>query len=136
MGIEAFLLSSSLEGVLAQRLVRRICSQCRVKAEVPPAISEKIESMSGEKPTGQYYCGQGCEECRGLGYRGRIGIFELLAVTPELQELILHKTSNAALKAAARKSMITMHQDALRKASDGMTTLEEIIRVSSGDVWE
>jgi type IV pilus assembly protein PilB len=136
MGIEAFLLSSSLEGVLAQRLLRRICPQCRVEEEVPEAIREKIESMSGEKLNGPFYHGQGCEECRGLGYRGRIGIFELLAITPELQELILHKNSNATLKAAARKTMITMHQDALRKASEGMTTLDEIIRVSSGDVWE
>jgi type IV pilus assembly protein PilB len=136
MGIEAFLLSSSLEGVLAQRLVRRICPQCRVEADVAPALSEKIESMSGERLTGRFYRGQGCEECRGTGYRGRVGIFELLALTPELQELILHKSSNAMLKAAARKSMTTMHEDALRKASEGMTTLEEIIRVSSGDVWE
>jgi type II secretory ATPase GspE/PulE/Tfp pilus assembly ATPase PilB-like protein len=136
MGIEAFLLSSSLEGVLAQRLLRRICTQCRVEEEVPAAIREKMESMNGEKLTGRFYRGAGCEECRGVGYRGRIGIFELLAITPEMQELILHKNSNATLKAAARKSMITMHQDALRKASQGMTTLEEIIRVSSGDVWE
>jgi type IV pilus assembly protein PilB len=136
MGIEAFLLSSSLEGVLAQRLVRRICPQCRVEAEVAPAIGEKIESMSGERLLGKFYRGEGCEECRGTGYRGRVGIFELLAITPELQELILHKSSNATLKAAARKTMTTMHQDALRKASDRMTTLEEIIRVSSGDVWE
>jgi type II secretory ATPase GspE/PulE/Tfp pilus assembly ATPase PilB-like protein len=92
--------------------------------------------MNGEKLAGRFYRGAGCEECRGIGYRGRIGIFELLAITPELQELILHKNSNATLKAAARKTMITMHQDALRKASQGMTTLEEIIRVSSGDVWE
>jgi len=136
MGIEAFLLSSSLEGVLAQRLLRRICPQCRVEAEVTPAMREKIESMSGEKLKGRFYRGQGCEECRDTGYRGRIGIFEVLAITPELQELILHKSSNAALKAAARKTMTTMHQDALRKASESMTTLEEIIRVSSGDVWE
>jgi type IV pilus assembly protein PilB len=136
MGIEAFLLSSSLEGVLAQRLVRRICPQCRVEAKVEPALREKIESMSGEKLTERFYRGQGCEECRGSGYRGRIGIFELLAVTPDLQELILHKSSNATLKAAARKTMTTMHEDALRKAAEGMTTLEEIVRVSSGDVWE
>jgi type II secretory ATPase GspE/PulE/Tfp pilus assembly ATPase PilB-like protein len=136
MGIEAFLLSSSLEGVLAQRLVRRICPKCRAEVEIAPALREKIESMSGEKLTGKFYGGRGCEECRGAGYRGRIGIFELLAITPDLQELILHKSSNATLKAAARKNMTTMHEDALRKASEGVTTLEEIVRVSSGDVWE
>jgi hypothetical protein len=73
--------------------------------------------MSGEKLTGRFIAGKGCEECRGTGYRGRIGIFELLAITPDLQELILHKSSNATLKAAARKTMTTMHEDALRKAS-------------------
>jgi type II secretory ATPase GspE/PulE/Tfp pilus assembly ATPase PilB-like protein len=92
--------------------------------------------MSGESLTGKFYGGRGCEECRGTGYRGRIGMFELLAITPDLQELILRKSSNAKLKAAARKNMTTMHQDALRKASEGVTTLEEIVRVSSGDVWE
>jgi len=136
MGIEAFLLSSSLEGVLAQRLVRRICPQCRAETEIAPALREKIESMSGEKLTGPFYAGQGCEECRGAGYRGRIGIFELLAITPDLQELILHKSSNATLKTAARKTMTTMHEDALLKAAEGRTTLEEIVRVSSGDAWE
>jgi type II secretory ATPase GspE/PulE/Tfp pilus assembly ATPase PilB-like protein len=136
MGIEAFLLSSSLEGVLAQRLVRRICPHCRAETEIAPALRDKIESMSGEKLTGPFYAGKGCEECRGNGYRGRVGIFELLAITPDLQELILHKSSNATLKAAARKNMTTMHEDALRKAAEGRTTLEEIVRVSSGDVWE
>jgi len=136
MGIEAFLVSSSLEGVLAQRLVRRVCPVCRVETEIAPALFEKIETMSGEKLSGKFYIGKGCDECRGAGYRGRIGIFELLAITPELQELILHKSSNATLKAAARKTMTTMHEDALHKASLGMTTLEEIVRVSSGDVGE
>ena len=136
MGIEAFLISSSLEGVLAQRLVRKICTHCRVETEVAPATREKIEAMSGDVTRGPYYKGRGCEECREIGYRGRVGIFELLAIGAEMQELILHKRSNAELKSLARKSMITMHQDALNKAAAGLTTLEEIIRVSSGDSWE
>ncbi|HUD83101.1 MAG TPA: GspE/PulE family protein [Candidatus Saccharimonadales bacterium] len=136
MGIEAFLISSSLEGVLAQRLVRRICAHCRVETDTAPATREKIESMSGDVTKGPFYRGRGCEECRETGYRGRVGIFELLAIGPELQELILHKRSNAELKAIARKTMISMHQDALQKAVAGLTTLEEIIRVSSGDIWE
>src|ERR1700733_12692130 len=98
MGVEAFLIASSLEGVLAQRLVRKICPQCRAEAEVAPATLEKIEAMSGNAAKGPFYRGQGCEECRGTGYRGRVGIFELLAITPDLQELILHKSSNATLK--------------------------------------
>jgi type IV pilus assembly protein PilB len=136
MGVEAFLISSALEGVLAQRLVRRICPVCRAEYPVTPAIRAQLESLGNRKIEGTFYRGKGCEECRGTGYRGRIGIFELLPITTELRELILQKRSNAELKAAAQKTMITMHQDALQKAAAGMTTLEEILRVSSGDLLE
>ena len=70
------------------------------------------------------------------GYRGRIGIFELLPINPELRELILQRRSSAEIKAAALKTMMTMHADALQKAAEGITTLEEILRVSSGDSLE
>jgi type II secretory ATPase GspE/PulE/Tfp pilus assembly ATPase PilB-like protein len=134
MGIEAFLLASSLEGVLAQRLVRQICPGCRTELPVAPAAREKIEAISGRPIEGVFQGGRGCEECRGTGYRGRTGIFELLSLTPELKEMILQKRSNAELKTAAQKNMLTMHQDALQKAAAGITTLEEILRVSSGDL--
>lgn len=136
MGVEAFLISSALEGVLAQRLVRKICADCRVPAPPNPSVRAQIESLSGRPVEGVFYQGKGCDECRRAGYRGRIGIFELLAVSPELQELILQRRSSAELKAAARKTMMTMHQDALQKAAAGITSLEEIIRVSSGDSLE
>jgi len=136
MGVEAFLISSALEGVLAQRLVRRICPSCRTETEVTPTIRDQIEALGHRKIEGVFYRGKGCEECRGIGYRGRVGIFELLPVTTELRELILQKRSNAELKATAQKTMITMHQDALQKAAAGVTTLEEILRVSSGDLLE
>ena len=136
MGVEAFLISSSLEGVLAQRLVRRLCASCKAEAPVAPAIRERVETLGGRRVTGTFFHGTGCEECRGTGYRGRVGIFELLAIGTELRELILTKRSNAELKATAQKTMMTMHQDALQKASDGITSLEEILRVSSGDLLE
>jgi general secretion pathway protein E len=136
MGVEAFLISSSLEGVLAQRLVRRLCPDCRVESPVPPTVREKMEAMGGRPLAGPFYTGKGCDECRDTGYRGRIGIFELLAISPELRELILQKRSSAELKNAAQKTMMTMHQDALQKAADGVTSLEEILRVSSGDLLE
>jgi type II secretory ATPase GspE/PulE/Tfp pilus assembly ATPase PilB-like protein len=136
MGVEAFLISSSLEGVLAQRLVRRICPQCRVEFQVSPAVRGRLEALGAQRIEGVFYHGNGCEECRDTGYRGRIGIFELLPITPELRELILQKRSNAELRTAAQKTMITMHQDALQKAADGVTSLEEILRVSSGDLLE
>lgn len=136
MGVEPFLISSSLEGVLAQRLVRRICAHCRVESSVAAIMHDKLEALGARRLEGPYYVGKGCEECRGTGYRGRIGIFELLPINPELRELILQKRSNAELKNAAQKTMITMHQDALQKAAEGVTSLEEILRVSSGDLLE
>ena len=136
MGIEAFLISSSLEGVLAQRLVRRICGACKREQSPDAAAREKLRSTGGQKLEGSYYYGAGCEECRGTGYRGRVGIFELLAIDPELRDMIVQKRSNADLKAHARARMITMHQDAMRKAAAGVTTLEEIIRVTSAEALE
>ena len=136
MGIEAFLLASSLEGVLAQRLVRKICASCRHESLIAPAVREKIEAISEQKIEGAFYTGRGCEACRGTGYRGRTGIFELLSLTPELKEMVLQKRSNAELKAAARGGMMNMHQDALQKAAEGITSIEEILRVSSGDLKE
>ena len=136
MGVEAFLISSSLEGVLAQRLVRRICTQCKGQHPVSAAVRDRMETLGGRRVEGVFYHGTGCEECRGTGYRGRIGIFELLAINTDMKELILQKRSNAELKATAQKSMVTMHQDALQKAAAGVTSLEEILRVSSGDLLE
>jgi type II secretory ATPase GspE/PulE/Tfp pilus assembly ATPase PilB-like protein len=136
MGVEAFLISSSLEGVLAQRLVRRLCPRCKTETPVSPAILDRISILGGRPVEGVFYHGAGCEECRGTGYRGRIGIFELLAIGPEMRDLILQKRSNAELKVAAQKTMMTMHQDALQKAAAGTTSLEEILRVSSGDLLE
>jgi type II secretory ATPase GspE/PulE/Tfp pilus assembly ATPase PilB-like protein len=136
MGVEPFLISSSLEGVLGQRLVRRICPHCRTESSVEPALRDQLEAISGRKIEGAVFRGTGCDECRGTGYHGRTGIFELLPVTNELRELILQRRSNAELKSTAQKSMVTMHQDALQKAAAGLTTLEEILRVSSGDLLE
>ena len=101
--------------------------------QYPPGMREKFPTL----PTHQkLYHGTGCEECRGTGYRGRIGIFELLAMTAELRELILHRRSSAEIKALAQGSMITLQQDAIQKAADGVTTLDEIVRVTSGDGFE
>jgi len=136
MGIEPFLIASSLEGVLAQRLVRKICPLCRMESHVTPALREKLAALGGHPLEGVFFTGGGCEECRHTGYRGRVGIFELLALTPELKEMVLQKHSNAELKATAQRGMTTMHQDALQKAAGGITSLEEILRVSSGDLQE
>jgi type II secretory ATPase GspE/PulE/Tfp pilus assembly ATPase PilB-like protein len=136
MGVEAFLIASSLEGVLAQRLVRLICPVCKVEMPITPVLRDQVEAMGGRRIDGAFYKGAGCENCRGTGCRGRIGIFELLSLTPELKEMILQKRSNAELKTVAQRTMLTMHQDALIKAAAGIISLEEIMRVSSGDLQE
>jgi type II secretory ATPase GspE/PulE/Tfp pilus assembly ATPase PilB-like protein len=136
MGVEAFLISSSLEGVLAQRLVRKICPHCKEATPVPKAVSDKLHAMGAKRVEGVFYWGRGCDDCRNTGYRGRVGIFELLAIGAELRELILQKRSNAELKSVAQRTMMTMHEDAMLKASQGLTSLEEIVRVSSGDLLE
>jgi type II secretory ATPase GspE/PulE/Tfp pilus assembly ATPase PilB-like protein len=136
MGVEAFLISSSLEGVLAQRLVRRICTECKVESRVSAAVRDRLAALGAPLSQDTFYAGEGCAECRGTGYRGRTGIFELLAVDAEIRESILQKRSSAKLKSIARKHMMTMHEDAMQKAAVGVTSLEEILRVSSGDLLE
>lgn len=136
MGIEAFLISSSLEGVLAQRLVRRICPNCSAEWPIPASMRNKLAAFGARDIQGKFHHGTGCEECRETGYRGRIGIFELLTLNSEIRELILQRRSSAEIKVAAMKTMVTMHQDAFNKAAAGVTTLEEIVRVASGDVAE
>jgi type IV pilus assembly protein PilB len=136
MGVEAFLISSSLEGVLAQRLVRKICPHCRAEKPVAPSVIEKLGALGAGTVEGRFHQGAGCEECRGTGYLGRIGIFELLSIGAELREMILQRRSSAQIKSAAQRNMTTLFQDALQKAGAGVTSLEEVLRVVSGDIME
>ncbi len=133
MGVEAFLISSSLAGVLAQRLVRRLCPACSVEWALTPALRERLAAFGAKDLTGPFFHAPGCEECRGTGYRGRVGVFELLTVTPDLRELILQRRSSAAIKDAAQANIVTMQEDALRKTREGVTSAEEVLRVCSGD---
>ncbi len=136
MGVEAFLISSSLEGVLAQRLVRRTCLDCRTEWSVPTTVSDRLRALGADGLPARLFHGAGCEECRGTGYRGRIGVFELLPINAELRELVLQRRSSAEIKSTVRRSMMTMFQDALQKAVQGLTTVEEVLRVVSGDATE
>jgi len=131
MGIEPFLVASSVVGVLAQRLVRTICSHCREKY-VP--TSEWIEEMGlGDSLTrdAEVYRGRGCEQCMQIGYRGRTGIYELLVVDDAVRDLVMKKSDSAAIKAAAvRRGMIPLREAGIAKALAGSTSLEEIMRVT------
>ena len=127
MGVEPFLVSSSVEGILAQRLVRRVCPDCAQPFRPDPA----------DLPTGFAFDesdhprkGAGCRNCRNTGYRGRIGIYELLQITDELRELIMHRKNAHEIAAAAVRSghLSTLTEDGLAKARTGLTTVEEVVR--------
>jgi len=132
MGVEPFLVSSAISGVLAQRLVRKICAQCR--EPYTPDPSELPSDFKIEKGT-QIYRGAGCRDCRGSGYRGRLGIYELLSIDDEIREMIVtRKSAGDILEVARRKGIELMREDGWSKVMDGTTTVEEITRVTKVDV--
>jgi general secretion pathway protein E len=129
MGIEPFLVASSLTIVLAQRLVRTICPHCKVSYK-----TSGIEQSYFSKPPDFLYRGTGCEECKGKGYYGRSGIFELLTIDNEIRPMITDKIDSQSIKNhAISKGMKTLRQDGIEKARGGVTTLEEVLRVTQKD---
>src|SRR5262245_34636327 len=130
MGAEPYLLSSVLEGVVAQRLVRRICARCRVPHE--PAVADLL--ALGVRDTGgaRLYRGAGCEGCRGTGYRGRTAIYELLQVTEDIRGHILRRASAGEIRrhAMEKRELTTLREDGWAKAASGVTTVEELLRVT------
>jgi type IV pilus assembly protein PilB len=129
MGIEPFLIASSVIGVLAQRLVRMICPDCK-EAYTPPVEAFRRLNLAMDTDSVTFYRGRGCEKCRGTGYKGRIAIFELMAVNDHIRELILKRAPSHALRQEALEAgMVTLRQDAMQKILEGTTTMEEALRV-------
>jgi len=132
MGIEPYLVASSLETVLAQRLVRLICPACR--EPFAPADAEAVRAELGEDAPEILYHGRGCRQCQGTGYRGRTGIFEVMPITEPLRAMILERASAGEIrKAAARGGMRSLREDGWRLVRDGRTTLEEVLRVTKDE---
>lgn len=143
MEIEQFLLSASMNIVIAQRLVRRICEKCKVPQELPPPVIEDFKAeLSQLKPdvlgkidlTGMWsaFKGQGCDACERTGYKGRLGIFEVFVVSPAIQELVVTKAPQSAIVAQAQaEGMVSMRQDGIIKVLNGETSYEEVVRVTS-----
>lgn len=131
MGAEGFLLASTLNAVIAQRLVRKICSSCVTRYTPEESIRRKLSKELGVDLEHQkFYKGRGCSQCNYKGYTGRIGIYEVLSVSEKVRSLITQKaTSDEIQKAAISEGMTTMLQDGLDKVSSGLTTIEEVIRV-------
>ncbi len=129
MGIEAFNVASAVNLVVAQRLVRRICKDCKAPATYRPeelkALGTELERM---RKIG-FFKGTGCESCGGLGYRGRAGLYEVMALSPELRRMILRGASVAELRdQAVAEGMLTLRMDGLKKIEKGVTTLEEVVK--------
>ncbi len=128
MGIEGFLVSSSIMGVLAQRLVRVICRACKAPYTPQQSIVDKIESLPDNFTA---YRGTGCEECRGTGYRGRTGIFELMILDGEMRSLIIERANADIIRQkAVEKGMQVLRDSGWEKVKEGVTTIEEVLRVS------
>ncbi len=142
MGIEPFLIASSLNVAVGQRLVRRICSYCRREVELSAGAREIVMRELREIPADQkadldikngikFFEGKGCKECKQSGFSGRIGIYEVLSMTPELEQSMSSKITEAEIaKEAKRQGMVTMMQDGIMKALKGITTIEEVLRVT------
>jgi type IV pilus assembly protein PilB len=129
MGIEPFLVASSLNLVCAQRLVRRVCVNCKVEDEVPPPAMEQVGFSREDAQSVKPKKGTGCDKCNKTGYKGRVGLYEVMEITDELRELILVGASALEIRRKAiEEGMITLRGSGLRKIKDGVTTLEEVLR--------
>ncbi len=134
MGIEPFLASSSILGFMAQRLVRRVCPRCREPVEIDAEALRELGVSEEDAAGGEFVVGRGCEYCRYTGYRGRIAICEILAVTEPIRRLMLERASaNAIKQEACRLGMRTMRQDGWGKVKRGITTVEEVLRATAED---
>jgi len=135
MGIEPYLVASSLETVIAQRLVRLICPHCRER--LTPAEVRPIAERFGQSLPDALYKGRGCQRCQGKGYLGRLGIFEIMIVTDEIRSLILQNVSARDLrKVAAQQGMLSLREDGFRHLAQGRTTVEEVLRVTTDERFE
>ena len=135
IGVQPFLVASSLRAIMAQRLVRRICSKCETPAELSESEMRALWIEPGQLRDAQVMHGKGCEQCRGTGYKGRMGIFEIFILDDEVRHMINKRSSTLNLRQRARAlGMRTLREDGARKVLAGLTTAEEVISITIGDV--
>ncbi len=130
IGVPQYIIASSLNGIVAQRLVRKVCPRCTEEHTPTPEVLSKLNLPTDRKDY-QFYHGKGCNYCGGSGYRGRIGIYEMLPLTPEIQEMLNQSVPGEAeiRNKAIQQGMRTLAEDGLAKAREGLTTPEELIRI-------
>ena len=134
MGIEPFLVSSSVNLVLAQRLVRRICSGCKQPFKLPVEVLHELQIDAEEYQDFEFRTGGGCVDCSNTGYRGRQGVYEVMAMSPALREMILDRASASEIKRVAiSEGMLTLRRDAIEKLKRGITSAEEVLKETASD---
>jgi type IV pilus assembly protein PilB len=132
LGVAPYLVSASLRGILAQRLVRKICTNCKTEYEPPPSIRKLVEGDHGE--VNKFYRGVGCKKCRNTGYAGRIAVHELFVPDDEVMEMINDHVSTKKLRSKAlEKGMIPLYADGIEKVRAGIVSVEEILRSAATD---
>ena len=134
MGVAPFLVSSSVNCIVAQRLLRKVCVNCREPVDAHEELLKELQIQASDVAGKQLYRAKGCNECHGTGYRGRTGVYEVFALTSRLRKMVLDRNSTAELKAAAiEEGMLTLRRDALRKMLLGDTSPEEVLRETATD---
>jgi type IV pilus assembly protein PilB len=129
MGVEPFLITATLEGILAQRLVRKICVNCREEFTPSAEMLMELGLKPGEMKTRKFYYGAGCEKCNNLGFRGRVGLFELMLMDDEIRDLISAGGSTDALRNHVRSRGVPgLREAGLKALANGVTTIEEVVR--------
>jgi type II secretory ATPase GspE/PulE/Tfp pilus assembly ATPase PilB-like protein len=131
MGIEPFLVASSVEGIMAQRLVRTICPHCKTEQTVERSYLKKIGFPEADMDATKFMRGVGCEACRQQGYQGRLAIYELLVLNEALRPLVLSRAASSTIaQRAIEQGMRTLRDDGWNKVRNGITTIEEVLRVT------
>jgi len=141
MKIEPFLLASAVNTIVAQRLARKICEQCRTVQDLEPGVTQEIEEVIEHMPSVEkdkvkrskleFYQGKGCKACSDTGYKGRVGLFEVLSMNAKISELTIAKSSEEQIETEAKSDgMLAMKEDGIMKALEGITTIEEVFRIT------
>jgi len=129
MGVEPFLMAATMEGILAQRLLRRICKDCRTSFPPKEEILQQLGLSPSEVGDRPFYFGKGCETCKGTGYRGRVGIYELLDIREPIRQLIVERAPSVVIRQKGIElGMTTLRQDGIRNILEGVTTVEEVLK--------
>jgi type IV pilus assembly protein PilB len=135
IGIQPFLVASSVLAIMAQRLVRKVCPKCKMRYEPPAHILAGLGLRPELAKKANFMKGKGCNNCSKKGYRGRMGIFELMTLTTQIREMTFKGESTQAIRRLARKQgMRTLFEDGIIKAIKGQTTLDEVLRITQHDM--